>query len=356
MGAIEKLFQVFLQHSFYANMTTKNLSVQPSEETSRLLRNNRIIFRESNVGFYVAGETGNNNKPGEDGTHKLKRKLPTGECLRFHVISKSSDFPSITNLPVTTDDPTVFRFSNRTGMVEDDSLLLHPSSFAGEETPAYPILKNGILRYSVPDQSDSGTASIRRDDGRIVLWQTAEPLNDSLDFQFDMTTFPADFYTLWLGNKPVKTYYHTGERIPGFLLGVVEIETGNRVAGTHRLFEEDDTMAKPDYYIRFEQRSTYWRYHIIFQTGTVIKNPVIVAGDYTFKKKENGVTTDDYLIFESEQMIPLREQGIGNISLKRQTGAAHHMVLDNLPNPGTRFAEPDPIDENKYYSDIFVYL
>ncbi len=345
------LFRVRLRHSFYADGAARELLVLPTAETVRLIDNNRLIFRTTESGFFVAAESVDAS-PGR----KMKRNLPNDAGFRFHLVSASPRFSSITNLPLTDDDPGVMLLGNRIGSTDDEALLLHPSQFAGTESDSFAILKENTLKYTIPDQTAPGTATIRSVQGRVLLTQTADPQDGTLLFSFDMTDFPSEFYTLWFGSEAVNTWYHATERYPGMLLAVIEIDPGSGAATTHRLFDGQQIMMHPEYEIRFENRSTFWRYHIRNRSGVNLNNPVILAAPYSFSKKDDDELQADSLLFESEQAIPLQEAGINNISLRRQTGAATHLVLDTLPNPGTRFAEPDPVDHNKLYSDIFITL
>ncbi len=374
------LFRVRLRHSFYADGAARHLMVLPTAETLRLIDNNKLLFRITESGFLVAAEsvdagpagsdTSGSNTTDGDATdngatgadngqrteRKLRRALPDGARFRFHLVSTSTRFSSITNLPLTDDEPGAMLLGNRNGSTDDEALLLHPSQFAGMESNSFAILKDNALKYTVSDQTIPGTATVRTAQGRVLLTQTTDPQDDTLYFSFDMTGFPSDFYTLWFGNKAINTWYHAAERYPGMLLAVVEIDPGSGAAVTHRMFDGQQIMKQPEYEIRFQNRSTFWRYHIRNRSGVNLNNPVILAAPYSFSKKNDDELPEDALLFESEQAIPLQEAGISNISLRRQTGAATHLVLDTLPNPGTRFAEPDPVDHNKLYSDIFITL
>jgi hypothetical protein len=350
------LFRVRLRHSFYADGTARNLMVLPTRETRNLLDNNRLIFRVDDAGFFVAAETEASGPGGFATDRELKRNLPPGTRFRFHLVSVSPEFTGITSMSLTGDTPDVLIFSNRNGSSQNGSLLLHPSEFAGSDTASVPIHKERILRHAEVGHSEPGTATIRSGSGRVLQSQTVEPLDDTLFFTFDLGDLPSDRYALWFGNKHIDSWYHAAERFPGMLLGAIVIETGSGIADTHRLWNDQQVLEQPVFDICFQNRSTFWRYHVRNCSGITLNNPVILANSFTFSRKAESELPADRLLFESDQAIPLQEAGIGNISLRRQTGAATHLVLDALPNPGARFAEPDPVDYNKLYSDIFITL
>ncbi len=355
MKRFDKLFEVRLKHLYYHDEVAKDVTVVPTAETSRLMQDNRLLFRAANNGFFVAGETAAADAGTSPDLLELKRELPPDVCFRFHLITRNRIFSNITRLPVPDSEADIIRFDNRQDSTDGDALLLHPGSHAGDDATPVARLKDGLWRYNRPATNASGSARVLDYRGREILKQTVEAQNGELEFGFDLTPFPAGFYTLWEDQNAVETRYHTNEWLPGRLNGVIEIKTGDHAAPSHRLLDEDDHLNQPVYEIHFDQQATYWRYHIYNRSDVKLGTPVIEAGSFTFQQQSGGGATDP-LVFESQQAIPLKEHGISGISLRRQTGNATHLVLDDLPNPDISFSEPDPADPQKHYSDIFIYL
>jgi hypothetical protein len=84
------LFNLRLKHSFYTDQRCRDFRIEPSAETSRLLRNHRLLFRELPDGFRVAVAS-------DDGRAPLI-PLPTNEIFVFYLRVQNPDFILYTDL------------------------------------------------------------------------------------------------------------------------------------------------------------------------------------------------------------------------------------------------------------------
>jgi hypothetical protein len=125
------IVEVLLRHTFYADGRCPDLTIEPSPETARLLRNHRCLVRSSADGVRVLTPLDENGDP--------FLPLPADAALRFHLTLANPDFPLFTDLAAMSGQKAPV-FTNAGVAIEgegegDVELRLAPSD---EERPRLP--------------------------------------------------------------------------------------------------------------------------------------------------------------------------------------------------------------------------
>jgi hypothetical protein len=356
MALFRKLFSLALNHAYFNNGIAAGITIRPDRPTASLIRENRLIFRSKNSEIFVAAAVKQAEGSGNDEKkYLMTRELPRSSILRFLIEINDPLVMMISRLPANLVSENILLFSNKNGSASSDSLLLHPESGI-EDDMRIPLQKNSVFRFSRPANTEKGTALIQSENGLIHKKLTAQSEDGKLEFIFDLSGWPPGVYRLWSEGESKERFYWPGtERMQG-LLGVIEIDVSTSIPDSHRLFYDNQELKDPHFVIRFENRETIWRYHLTSRSEMSLENSTIESGEYPFSLKTGDNGNGKTRIFESDQPIPLLENGIKGIRLKKDENGTERLLMDNMPGASSDFIEPDRINEGKYYSDIYIYI
>ena len=344
----QSLVNVDIEHG-YGKLKNGYFYTSPAPETKRLMKNYELLFREKESGFFILYSTSGEGS-------EILRPISGRENFRFYLTPKSPDFGSITDIPM--DSQKIFVFSNVSSAKDGGKLPLHANSPSGDTVSAadsYELTSQKLrlneaasapVKYEVLDRS-----------GTIVISKTLAPVEGVIFYEEDFSHRPAGLYELRKDGVKVKEFYADNFLIRNKAFAVVEIHTGEGVPDDYAIVDSNGAVTSRSYILKFKSRSSTWRYFVIPRHIELEDDDILVVegnSDITFSagviKSLPGESTA--YVFESTGEFALSKTSRKNIALKKEDGVTK-VLVNQLPTPE---ASNLMIEEEKVYSDIFVYI
>jgi len=344
----KKLFEVRTEHQ-YSSVLPPFFHITPSSETVSLIRNYGLLFRTADNQFTLLYST---NSESDEIVNPIKNSLK----LRFYISLKYSDFHSITDIPFEADK--IFLFSNIQSEKDGDELPLHSESPADKFTTDADSYTVELQFLKISEESTIPVQyELVNDLGETVFQKTFTPVENIISFEYDFSHRSAGLYELRKDGIKVKSFYADNFLMRNKTFAVVEIHTGEGVPDDYKFVDSNGAVTSRSYKLKFRSRSSTWRYYIIPRSIVLDGDDTLVVegnSEITFstgvsKTLPNGSAA---FVFESVSEFPLFKESQKNIALKKEDGASKTLI-NQLPSPG---ASNIMIEEEKVYSDIFVYI
>lgn len=301
------LLSVSIIHRYYSKGNGKVFCFEPTEDCARQLGRFSILFRTAADGFVLLF-------PCEQGKKDMPEH-PIDEEVVFDFAIKSKD-PYLLNyseLPFISPSSRVYRFSN----------LKKPKT-----------IENGKMALTV--------------------------LNGKTDSAIEAELVPLEVGSYGGSRLQNRISFggislHVSPEVPRGFGFVSKRQIGNR----EKRYKVPGRM----YQIRIDNRSTYWRYHVISRysgndmDSLLIKNEnreLSEEGKIRFERSDIKVGEEigeNTVLFVSSDRIPMQEKGYQDIVLCR--GEKEIPVIQNLPNPDVKSVA---CEGGTCFSDIFVYI
>ncbi len=300
------LFHVSLRHAFYEDKLAKDLVLEPTPTTRRLMRQYDLLAKTDGSTFRLIYGTVADQSP-------ILAFIQGTLQLRFVLRNNNPFFLNITQLPFFNTNSKRLYFHNLGKTVSEGAeaaLSVRPT--VGEEDL---LPSNDKILVTVPDNEE----------------MQERPLQ------------PSD-------------------------LGLVDFHIGHEGDTSSAPPSADPTVIRQEtrYFLSFEARSTKWRYHIVnksqlnydrmdvsdgrapmvFTAGT----PRLLRGaDY----EATPLLSDAVLLLQERQ--PLKPKL--KLSAQNGNGVSTELFTIDLPTPDwKRISAEDPSDTLQVYSDMYVYL
>lgn len=370
-----RLGEVEFRHEYFKNGRNSDLTVVPSEETNRFLKNGSILVRQ------IPGRLILLYRTEADETTALQ---PLKTPISFHfslIASNPSFFYQITNLdtlskkfesgnvPFFTNNPSNSSANENSPETLDFSLL------DGSKSSLFSLSLNlqtspSSVRIKVRNQYDEVISSGNYPNG--------SPLPDGFEYFpddsglfrifFNLSPQPEGVYTFSLRNAAddtdlwVKKYWIGGFTSIRPSIGILQL---NYVSSPANLY------GTTEYYrLRFTALKSIWTYFIIngsnqvdfVSTDLEIEDgetlPVVPYEIYLFDQIGDSPNADilisnkQTVVFQSQQEIPFYQQP--KLQLKLKKTGIDQPILSNLPNPS-----PGQLlkkNGDTYNSEIYVYI
>lgn len=344
----KKLFDLSTVHQF-GELKGSFFHIIPALETRTLMRNNSLLHRESKDGLTVLYSSFSES---DEIVKPLTEKLK----LRYFLNLNYLEFYNITDLPF--DASKIVLFSNKQAGKDGDELPLHSESPAEEwvtEADSYEFASQ-TLRI----EEESGTAVLYElldENDKIIFSETKNPVEDTIFFEYDFSHRPAGLYKLRKDGVVSKTFYADNFLIKNKTFAVIEIHIGEGVPADYAIVDSVGTVTARSYKLKFKSRSTTWRYFVVTRNIELEDDDTLVVegnSEITFSTGVSKTLPDGSaaFVFESASEFPLSKESQKNIALKKEDGVSKTLI-NQLPTPG---ASNMMIEEEKVYSDIFVYI
>jgi hypothetical protein len=262
------LFFVNFRHSYFENEIPNCFSVEPTSETSLILRNNSFIFKQKESSFLIAFESSN-----KDVTRTRDSIISDTDTLKFIV---------------KLNDPLLFNYTS----VETDNILQRIFYFHNR------ITNNQLLHAGEFVQENDLVA---REDVASELF--------------------------------VKPF------------AVIEIQLSK--------------VKTEQYFIRFKEKASYWRYLLVSDHLKTLTNPAIINPFIQFNGPKEIVLPNNVkaVSFVSDIPISIKQRAekqfqlVENYDRSTQKGK---VIIRNLPHPNVNIISKLGTDQDVKYSEIII--
>lgn len=349
-----KLFNINALHSYYKDGICKNLTIVPTADCLKKIKNCKLLFKQTGNGFKIA------YKAVDDlGTPLIDA---SGLLFTFVITLKdANELLNITDLSVNAQE-----FTSRK--------VLH---FANNPVEAKTIthkfidhLKPHVFNYQFPFKADNTTSDIASlevlDIAGVTILGPFTSIHSDKDLfyykKIDLSKYPSGKYTFRVSDtnntSRDELIYIDNELSKQTIFGVLEIEY------------HANTL--DEYDISLIRQESFWKYLIVNKSGSVdldsfslnvkntaTDNPSPYDENYEFLKGEEPdpsirVNGFDTVVFTSEAKIPFYEEPLVSIELvKTDKGTTEEGItlIKHLPNP----KRAGIINQNSE-SEIYVFI
>lgn len=382
----ERLFRVVVTHTYYTqdDGLCRDLRFAPEPASAKLMASLGMAFKEEEAGFSVLARPSDSKsldnylRVDAQGTPDQPQYWSR---LTFLMTMTNPLFIGITALPIDTKPTTVNLYgSNLDAHRQGGAVVLSPGSFMDGDA-LYPVV--GVEKQLVVPSSarcvtlaDISGEVVRRCDVN-ASGKTTTPNVVTID----LSGLSYGFYTIGTedaAGQPVdgSDYPRPVLYVPGrpLTMGVLDMlftqptpDSGG-IYPTPSLFGDGSAAGQPGgttYHLRFDARSTYWRYYVVPQrsSGTLDQLSIDGAGT-SFRQHRQPVRLPDgalATLFEARKPLPLRQKSAQRFRLtgrRRDDGGQENDILVNrLPVAAPSPVWPAPAgSDTSGLSEIFVYV
>lgn len=351
-----KLFNINVLHNFYKNGICKNLSILPTADCIKIIRNHKLLLKQSVNGICIL------YKAIDDyGTPLIDA---TGQLFTFIItIKEPNEVLNITNLNVNTQ---VFTSKNIIHFVNE------PIGNKYITNKLIDYLKPNIFNYKFPFMAEDQSKDLAKleildmgDNTILGPFLSIPPEKDGYYYKkIELSKSSNKKYKIRVSDsnnaQRDEVVYIDNELSNQSIFGIIEISY--------------DSNALDEYNINLIRQESFWKYFIVNKSGSIDldafslnventgnKNPLPYENNYEFIKgaepdpdiQVNGYET---VIFTSKNKIPFYEDTLLNIELlkKDKSGdpeAEGISLIKHLPNP-----KLSGIINKNNESEIYVFL
>lgn len=376
----ERLISVRLTHNFFeSGLCREDMTVVPTEETERTMKNNNMVFKNDGEGFRIFYKT----LDPSDTSNKTPLTDMKDVTLRFALTLKNPEqFLGVTELSDSQDvnytNGKKAYFTNRN--TQDDIELEYKIINQCGSSP---------FTYNVPVISDGGVGlfvGITNSSGTDVSTLVPDSANAQVDanghyyFTFDPGKLPNGMYTVISDNSsdaPVTDYVLVDNTLAKQnIFGIIDIFIESMASGKRPTLAGNsgytppapipDAAADYTYDVRFTRKESKWKYVIVYRSnqfdfgdtytltdGGGNQAPYTSGGIPLSFGSATGSTYNGYdaKIFETSALIPFFETPKKGIVLNNTTDSV--VVFNNMPGPLSQLSGYDATTQK---STIIVYI
>jgi hypothetical protein len=377
------IFEVELRHAYFAKQFANVFSIRPTQQTHQLMKLVDLKIRQKDLGKFQVfyGVAGEQSPP-------LLTEMKEGpRSLTFLTSAFDPYLFNYSDLPYFRFNSRKFFFTNRGNSA--DSLLLFQGNKekTDEETVPKSVGDADIFDFSMPDiqsllaqlppgeQGAEQAAVMKNTKGKeVVEWpvkwddQGKQWIIESYSYQGT----PGK-YTVEVGELKTGVFVYGSRELKESDLGLIEIQLSdeNGPLPVFPSLEGEGPKEPVSFKIQFQNRSTFWRYHIIARPREKEKTPpsysysiqTNTADEFqlmetsSFKGNENEKVTS----FQSKSPIPLAEPRAISVKFKLEIKddsaiGTPPVVALPIPQPEQVKAERNDKNEIEFYSDMYIYL
>jgi len=368
----QNLFSVDIQHRYYRDGVSRDFEVVPTPRTGRLMENYGLLFRKKAGGFKLLYEA----DPTDPLYRKPRRSLE--EELRFSFLLQWKNFRLLNHSDLPLDPPpgSVYYLNNLHHTIEGGKLLLSRSSFLSSQD----LLQSKPLmfQYRTALTGPGAHLQVMNEAGETVKRERVMAFEGRASLQVDLRAHGPGPYRLEVDGTEAARFYASDDLEGRKVFALVDILNSGHVPTAYRFTdpEQDHAVTSKAYIVEIDTRRTYWKYNVVLKYRLRNEAPeewppgwpgdwaVVVPGHPTVKIEprpgEIKTLGDGNLAvpFVADTPLPLREEPLKGIGLKRVNGNGDGAVLrelDNLPNPSLDGVVADR-KEKKVFSEVFVYI
>jgi hypothetical protein len=351
MAVFKTLFEINLKHDYFPDLKLKDLVILPTEETARIIKNRKLMFRNIESGFKVSFRAYND-------APLVSVNDVTFNFLLF--VKNPAEFYNYSNLRTSGKLPA------------SNSVLFFRNDPVNKKKLAYSILdgiKPHIFDYTFPFQAE-------------------DPANDEADFEIEdhhghniitVEDIACDNlgiyrYRIDLSGQPSGRYtFKSSDENHDVVSQEIYIDNAlykQRPSGLIQIKYEENTRA--DYSLKFKRSTSKWLYRVVNKSGISLDDYDLQildeSGDdgsetyssYLFNgsqspDEDNNINGYEVLVFVSNKKIPFYEIPKVGLKLKKVDVTvlphAAEVMIKNMPNP-----DLGGILNDKKQSEIMVFI
>lgn len=352
-----KLFMVKCLHDFYNNGMTSDLTFIPTEETQLLMRNLRLLFRPQKAGFIILYDSNN--------SHNLfkTRQVEKLEKLTFLIKNNNDLLLNFSNISFGNMNKIYYLSNSFSNFEEDELNLIHPTPYIENPLGIDLIPKSRQLQLTFQKEINSKDLKLLDWKGNAV--NISAILQKDLPKKLDGISIPLRYlkqgkYVLSAKGIQEKSFYVT-DNIDEFYWGIMDIYLKDE-EGKGQIYSEE-AFLKPNYHIRFQARSTFWKYILISpnkKNGEYKDAKVTLNGKtIPFLKPKDIVLNNGTKAYSIESKSPMKLQQLmtssNKLELKLKKGNKWVARTVKLPKPVPKSIKPDKVS-GKIYSTTYIYV
>ncbi len=349
------LFEVEILHDFFASGRAPCFRVQPTAPCRLELARLGLLFKETKMGFFVLYECEG------DGAEKAhpKRSL-SGASFSFIVTAIDPVVLNYSDLPMDSPTGSIYRFQNLQDNRQSGSLLLSVENTGPFVTAKDRLeLRAGAFGVRLETAEAGLPLRVTGETGEVVLSREAQAVEGVIETWVDLSARPPGVYRLVVGG-PERTFYASDELSGKTAFGVIDIASDSRVPPAYRFLDAQGDVAARRYTIRFGQRQTFWRYHVLLRSRPEVhpEDLSLMAPAITFNRETDYLRPDAVRVvpFVSTAAIVSKQESTKGVRLvKTGNRGGGSFELDNLPCPSVASVVPDT-SAGRVYSDVYVYV
>jgi|GEM_PF-3430581 len=345
----DKLLRLNITHNFFGDESPSIFSWQPSQETATFLNQIGVLLRYQNDSVLLLASS--------DDEEAMRKKLSenTEFTISFAVFSENAYFTHFTNLPLELKGHA-FYFHNQ--HLKNKHNFLHPQTHA-IQADMLPIMAG---KATVDGQKAGSICTLAHSYLPTKLELIADENGQATAYLQDM---PFGKYTIANNDKIASTFIYAPYLPNKTFVGWVDVVI-NQEMGKKWLTNSDrhERIVPETYQIKFETRSTYWRYYFVPKYAGNLNNTEIDTNGLALKFEQpiqvtlpNGL---EAICFEAKTQMPLQKRAGNSMQLIRKKdskGNNIRQVLCKVAQPsfeGLR-AESRQLDA-KVFSEMVIYV
>lgn len=333
------LFSVVFEHTYYNERLMKNFIIAPTSDTLNFLSKNDLLIKNTSSGFNILADYDLSEKM----NNKVEMLKNQQRKMSFLLYTRDSCFKNYTELPYETNNK-IFYFSN-SHLKNKTEGYLHKNKEVGE---------NDLRSLNVLENLKTETVQIQKSGFENETLEVKEYNKNAL-----FGTIADGAYKVIEKSKTVTEFVKFTERVKGQPLAIIEIELNNSILDSISDAISGDEQVTFNYKIMFKARAIQWRYTIVPIRQKKVNDLKIISQNKNSKIKfsENKKTEKDsnHLVFESNTEIEYNETYPETFQLKRGNSETEgKTIIKKLPYPALDFIIP--LEKNKYYSEILIYI
>ncbi|MFV0593359.1 MAG: hypothetical protein ACK5M7_18445 [Draconibacterium sp.] len=249
------ILTVQFNHRYFHDNRFRPIQISCDEPTIQFLRNLEMVFKTFPGGFHLLAADPELLKSEHDLTP-----------LRFRFNCTDSYFVNYSDLPSYNLRNNLFYCNNLTPNVNGPQLFLHD----GDYVTSKDLIKVSSQIIETP-QTENVLFKDAKENVLVPLKQNHTPHGTA--YQFSGT----DEGIIWIETETAERFsvYYTNKNLWNKPLGILEIFPDE-------LFNHFTAYGKVDYMIRFDQRSTVWKYFLVDPVYRKFSNLVIINTAYPF--------------------------------------------------------------------------
>jgi len=292
-----------------------------------MLRNLQVIIKPFPGGFHLLSANPELLKSENDFTP-----------MRFRFNCTDPYFINYSDLPQFDLRNNLFYFNNLSPNLTDAQLILHDENYVSANN----IVKISLQTIQIAPNTEAFFKDVKGNE-LFAAKSNHSPLATAYQFsEQDEGIIQVEPKT----DKAFKVYY-TNELFWKMPFGILEIFADD-------LYRHFATNGKVDYFIRFNKRSTVWKYILVDPVYRKFPNLTIINKKreqvFSGPQKQTVYENTEALVFESKEKLPISEfqnDSFQLIDAEDPTLKQGKIVVKNLPS-----ASPDLIYTNTEQTDI----
>ncbi len=372
-----RLFNLHYSHDYYVNGKPSGMSLQPTSETSRLLKGGKMLFKTTPGGVTVL------YRALQDEITPMVN-LPYLR-LRFVLkVSNPAKFLTVTNLDSASSkkykSPSLLYFKN-----DPASASVNPNQPEAIEHELIDAVRPSLFTFSftmsdppeeillrITDETDSLVIIGKDESGDPIPaeWILIKNEDDIYRNQVDLRGKQTGKYVITIRNAAdtetlkEETIYVDDELWGQNIMGIVDL-----------IYQQDDGQLygeTEEYELRFNRKQTRWKYFIVLKNRSIdfteddlfIEDTQPEDADFyaaaDFSREGDAphesirIQGNDTVIFKSNAPVPFFELPKTDLRLKKIDTSETTVLIKNLPNPSPQGVVKKNGDE--LVSEIYVMI